>query len=199
MNVMAATASTMLELGTTLPPFRLRDLNGKVVTSNDFEHTKGVLVAFICPHCPYVRHIRAEFARQARDWQQRGVAVLAINSNDMAAFPDDSPEGMRQEVEEVGYTFPYFHDDTQDVAKAFRAACTPDFFLFDGRRRLVYRGQFDDSRPTSQVPVTGKDLKAAVEALLSGRPISRASTAAFKSFPVTGTWLFGRLSSNWPR
>ena len=162
----------MLDLGTTLPAFRLRDINGKAVTSNDFAGLKGLIVAFICPHCPYVRHIRAEFARLAKDAQQRGLAVIAINSNDVTAFPDDSPEGMKKEAAEVGYTFSYLFDDTQDVAKAFRAACTPDFFLFDGQRRLVYRGQFDDSRPNSQTPVTGKDLKGAVEALLAGTPVS---------------------------
>ena len=160
----------MLDLGTTLPPFRLRDLNGKAVTSNDCG-SNGLLVAFICPHCPYVRHVRGEFARLARDCQQRGVAVIAINSNDVTAFPDDGPDGMREEASEVGYTFPYLFDDTQEVAKSFRAACTPDFFLFDSQRRLVYRGQFDDSRPKSQVAVTGKDLKAAVEALLAGAPV----------------------------
>jgi peroxiredoxin len=169
---MAATPSTMLDLGTTLPAFRLRDINGKAVTSNTFEASRGLLVAFICPHCPYVRHVRSEFARLARDVQQRGISVIAINSNDATAFPDDSPEGMRQEASEVGYTFPYLVDDTQEVAKSFRAACTPDFFLFDNQRRLVYRGQFDDSRPRTQVPVTGKDLMAAIDALLAGKPVS---------------------------
>ena len=162
----------MLDLGTVLPAFRLRDLNGKAVTSNDFAGSTGLIVAFICPHCPFVRHVRAEFARLAKDAQQRGISVIGINSNDVTAFPDDSPEGMKKEAAEVGYTFPYLFDDTQDVAKAFRAACTPDFFLFDGQRRLVYRGQFDDSRPNSQTPVTGKDLKGAVEALLAGTPVS---------------------------
>lgn len=169
---MGATASTMLDLGTTLPAFRLRDLDGKAVTSNDFTTAKGVLVAFVCPHCPYVRHIRTDFARLASEVQQRGIAVVAINSNDVATFPEDSPEGMRQEVKEAGYTFPYLYDETQDVAKAFRAACTPDFFLFDGQQRLVYRGQFDDSRPQGGTPVTGRDLREAVEALLAGQPIS---------------------------
>jgi peroxiredoxin len=169
---MAATPSTMLDLGTTIPAFRLRDINGKAVTSIDFGGSRGLLVAFICPHCPYVRHVRREFAKLARDVQQRGISVIAINSNDADAFPDDSPEGMRQEANEVGYTFPYLVDDMQEVAKAFRAACTPDFFLFDNQRRLVYRGQFDDSRPNRQVPVTGKDLKAAIEALLAGEPVS---------------------------
>src|SRR5688572_19811638 len=169
---MAATASTMLDLGTPLPPFRLRDLDGKAVTSNDFANTKGVLVAFVCPHCPFVRHIRTAFAQVATAAQQRGIAVIAINSNDVTAFPDDGPEGMREEVREAGYTFQYLYDESQDVAKAFRAACTPDFFLFDGTQRLVYRGQFDESRPKSDVPVTGKDLKAAIDALLAGNPIS---------------------------
>ena len=168
---MAATPSTMLDLGTTLPPFRLRDINGKAVTSNDFGGSRGLLVAFICPHCPYVRHVRAEFARLAKEIQDRGMSVIAINSNDATAFPDDNPDGMRKEASEVGYTFPYLVDDTQEVAKSFRAACTPDFFLFDSQRRLVYRGQFDDSRPKSEVPVTGKDVKAAVDALLAGTPI----------------------------
>ena len=168
---MAATPSTMLELGTKLPPFRLRDLKNKAVTSNDFGAFKGVLVAFLCPHCPFVRHVRNEFARAAADFQQRGLAVIAINSNDVTAFPDDDPEGMKKEAAEAGYTFSYLYDDTQEVAKAFRAACTPDFFLFDTSLQLVYRGQFDDSRPNSQVPVTGRDLRAAVDALLAGRTI----------------------------
>ncbi|MSO46163.1 MAG: thioredoxin family protein [Acidobacteria bacterium] len=161
----------MLDLGSPLPAFRLRDLNGKAVTSNDVTGSKGVLVVFICPHCPYVRHIRGELARQATLFQSRGLSVVGVNSNDVVAFPEDDPKGMKEEVREAGYTFPYLCDDTQDVAKAFRAACTPDFFLFDGRQRLVYRGQFDDSRPNSQTPVTGKDLNAAVEALLAGREI----------------------------
>jgi peroxiredoxin len=168
---MAATPSTMLDLGTTLPPFRLRDVNGKAVTSNDFGGSRGLLVAFVCPHCPYVRHVRAEFARLAKEIQDRGISVIAINSNDATAFPDDNPDGMRKEAAEVGYTFPYLVDDTQEVAKSFRAACTPDFFLFDSQRRLVYRGQFDDSRPKSEVPVTGKDVRAAVDALLADTPI----------------------------
>ena len=161
----------MLELGTPLPPFRLRDLGGKAITTNDFADAKGVLVAFICPHCPFVRHIRTAFAQVATDAQRRGIAVIAINSNDVTAFPEDGPEGMREEVREAGYTFPYLFDESQDVAKAFRAACTPDFFLFDGRNRLIYRGQFDDSRPKSDIPVTGMDLQAAIGALLDGTPI----------------------------
>ena len=165
---MAETPSTMLELGTTLPAFCLQDTTGRTVASDDFSRSQGLLVAFWCAHCPYVRHIRAEFSRLAQGFQRQGLAVVAINSNDVAAAPEDGPDGMTQEAREVGYTFPYLFDETQAVAKAFRAACTPDLFLFDGAQRLVYRGQFDDSRPKSQVPVTGKDLKAAVDALLSG-------------------------------
>ena len=169
---MPETPSTMLELGTTVPPFRLQDISGTAVTSDDFAGSKGLLVAFWCAHCPYVRHIRAEFARVATDFQQRGGSVVAINANDIGVSPGDGPEGMAQEAREVGYTFPYLFDDTQAVAKAFRAACTPDLFLFDAAQRLVYRGQFDGSRPSNQVPVTGKDLVAAVDALLSGNAAS---------------------------
>ena len=161
----------MLDLGTVLPPFRLRDLDGKAVTSNDFADAKGVLVAFICPHCPFVRHIRTVFSRLATEAQQRGIAVIGVNSNDVTAFPEDGPDGMRDEAKEGAYTFPYLFDESQDVAKAFRAACTPDFFLFDGRNRLVYRGQFDDSRPKSDIPVTGGDLKLAIDAVLTGTPM----------------------------
>lgn len=168
----------MLELGTVLPSFRLPDTNGSTVASDDFVRAKGLLVAFWCPHCPYVRHIRSEFARLAKDFQQKGGAVVAINSNDVAAFPEDGPDGMTQEAREVGYTFPYLFDETQAVAKAFRAACTPDLFLFDGAQRLVYRGQFDDSRPKSQLPVTGKDLEAAVDALLAGNAVPTEQRAS---------------------
>ena len=169
---MSATPSTMLELGTKLPAFRLRDVNGKTVSSDDFTGSTGVLVAFICPHCPYVRLVRSEFSRAANEFQQRGVAVVGINANDVAAAPDDDLDGMKKEAREVGYTFPYLYDETQAVAKAFRAACTPDFFLFDPHGRLVYRGQFDDSRPNSQTVVTGRDLKAAVDAMLAGTTVS---------------------------
>lgn len=165
---MTLTPSTMLRLGTGLPAFHLSDLDGKVIASGGMAGPQGLLVAFLCPHCPYVRHIRDAFSRLARDVQARGLAVVAINSNDIAAVPEDGPKGMTEEVREAGYTFPYLFDETQEVAKAFRAACTPDFFLFDRAQRLVYRGQFDDSRPKSQTPVTGKDLSAAVDALLGG-------------------------------
>jgi peroxiredoxin len=167
---MAATHSTMdLELGTTAPPFSLPDLDGRIVCLDDFWASKALLVMFICSHCPYVRHLRAGIARLARDYQPRGLATVAIAANDLEQYPQDGPEGMRQERDEAGYTFPYLLDETQNVAKAYRAACTPDFFLFDEQRRLVYRGQFDESRPGNDVPVTGSDLRTAIDALLEGR------------------------------
>jgi peroxiredoxin len=168
---MALTPSTMIGLGTPLPAFSLPDLEGGTVSASDFASSKGLLVAFLCPHCPYVRHIRSEFARVASGLQRRGIAVVGINSNDAASVPEDGPDGMRQEVREAGYTFPYLFDESQSVAKAFQAACTPDLFLFDASHKLVYRGQFDESRPNSPVPVTGQALSAAAEALLAGRAV----------------------------
>jgi peroxiredoxin len=168
---MAATESTMLALGTAMPKFSLPDFDGKSVTSTQFDAAPGLVVAFICNHCPFVRHLRREFARFARDFQARGIAVVAIASNDAQAYPQDGPDGMRSEAQEVGYTFPYLFDATQAVAKSFQAACTPDFYLFDGAQRLCYRGQFDDSRPGNKHSVTGKDLRAACDALLSGKPV----------------------------
>jgi thiol-disulfide isomerase/thioredoxin len=168
----------MLPLGTLLPAFRLPDLNGALVSDTTLAVNRGLLVAFICGHCPYVRHIRHELARFAAEYEQRGLTVVGIMSNDVDAFPEDGPEGMRAEVREVGYTFPYLFDETQAVAKAFRAACTPDLFLFDASRRLVYRGQFDGSRPRNSVPVTGADLRAAADAVLAGQPLSEAQTSS---------------------
>lgn len=162
----------MLALGTTLPTFRLPDFDGRVHTSEELPGPKGLVVAFICNHCPFVRHVRSEFARFAREYQTRGVGVVAIMSNDIAEFPQDAPAGMKQEAHEVGYTFPYLLDEQQQVAKAFHAACTPDLFLFDADKTLVYRGQFDGSRPGNNVPVTGADLRAAADAMLAGRPIA---------------------------
>jgi len=168
---MAETPSTMLATGTKAPHFRLPDTTGKFVSLDDFKEAPALLVAFICNHCPYVKHVRAKFAEVARDYQSRGVGVVAISSNDAVSYPDDSPEQMAKEVKLAGYTFPYLYDETQEVAKEYKAACTPDFFLFDRNRQLVYRGQFDDSRPGNGRPVTGKDLTSAVEALLAGRPV----------------------------
>ena len=168
---MAATASTMVGLGAMLPAFRLPDVNGRMVSSDEAKTPKGLLVVFLCPHCPFVRHIRSEFARAAEEFRRDGLGVVAINSNDTTVFPEDDVNGMKEEARVAGYTFPYLVDESQAVAKAFQAACTPDFFLFDGAGRLVYRGQFDDSRPKSDIPVTGKDLRAAVNALLADQPI----------------------------
>ena len=168
---MVKTASTMLPLGTLAPDFSLPNVDGRLMSLKDFPNVKGLLVAFICNHCPFVIHIRAEFAKFAREYQANGIAVVAINSNDVAAHPSDSPEKMKAEVESVGYSFPYLFDETQATAKAYRAACTPDLFLFDGNKQLVYRGQFDDSRPSNGIPVTGSHLRAACDAVLAGQAI----------------------------
>ncbi|MEO7556190.1 MAG: thioredoxin family protein [Acidimicrobiales bacterium] len=170
---MVATPSTMLPLGTTAPEFALPDPSGTEHTLDSVATGhQGLLVAFICNHCPYVQHIRRELALLTEKWQRRGIAVVGINPNDADAYPDDSPEAMAAEARTVGYTFPYLVDADQDVARAYRAACTPDFFLFDADRKLVYRGQLDGSRPKNDVPVTGADLSAAIDALLDGRPIT---------------------------
>jgi peroxiredoxin len=166
---MATTPSTMLALGTPLPEFRLPDVDGVPVASSQFQGAAGLLVVFLCPHCPFVKHVRSEWARFAREYQAKGLSIVAINSNDSVAFPDDTPEGMKTEISKAGYTFPYLVDETQSVAKAFHAACTPDFFLFDRSGKLVYRGQFDDSRPGNPIPTTGADLRAAADAVLEGR------------------------------
>jgi len=168
---MAETLSTMLPLGTKAPTFRLPDPQGRMVSSDEFAGARALLVVFLCNHCPYVKHVQARFAEVAREYQARGVAVVGISSNDVEAYPDDSPEKMAEESRRAGYTFPYLYDESQEVAKVYHAACTPDFFLFDRERRLVYRGQFDDSRPRNGRPVTGADLRAAMDAALEGRPI----------------------------
>jgi peroxiredoxin len=168
---MVATRSTMLALGTPAPAFRLPDFDGNEISIEDFKGAAGLVVAFICNHCPFVRHIRGELARFARDYQPRGIAMVAINSNDTQAYPEDGPAGMAEEARSAGYTFPYVLDQTQEVAMAYHAACTPDLFLFDRERKLVYRGRFDETRPGKGTP-TGADLRAACDALLSGEPIS---------------------------
>lgn len=167
---MARTPSTMLALGTPAPDFSLPDYDGRLHTLAGFAAAPALVVAFICSHCPFVRHLREGFAAFAREYRPLGLAVVAINSNDVEAYPQDGPAGMRAEAAECGYEFPYLLDATQQVARAYRAACTPDFYLFDAGRRLVYRGQFDDSRPGNGRPVTGADLRAAVDATLEGRP-----------------------------
>jgi hypothetical protein len=175
---MSATPSTMLELGTAMPPFRLPRLGGGEVSPSDFGDAPALLVVFICPHCPFMRHIRRELGRFSSDYVPRGLAMIGVNSNDEVAYPDDDWEGMQAEAADGGYVFPYARDEAQTVAKAYRAACTPDFFLFDRSRRLVYRGQFDGSRPRNTVPVTGADLRGACDAVLDGRtpsPDQRAS------------------------
>ncbi len=170
---MSLTPSTMLPLGTTAPDFRLPDtVSGKTIALADFAVAPALLVAFICNHCPFVEHIRAGLAQLGREYQVRGVAIVAISSNDVGTHPQDGPAKMAAEARTAGYTFPYLYDETQAVAKAYRAACTPDFFLFDTSRRLVYRGQLDDSRPGSRLPVTGADLRAAIEAVLAGKAAS---------------------------
>jgi thiol-disulfide isomerase/thioredoxin len=170
---MAAT-STMLPLGTTAPDFALADVvSGRTVTLQHFGDQKALLVMFICRHCPYVAHVRPAIAALAREHVGSGLGIVAISANDPATYPEDAPEGLAAEVVEAGYTFPYLFDETQEVAKAYTAACTPDFFLFDQDRRLAYRGQFDSSRPGNGVPVTGEDLRAAIDAVMQDRPVSK--------------------------
>ena len=168
---MARTPSTMLALGTPAPAFALPDFDGKRHALADYAAHPALLVAFICNHCPFVRHMRGEFASFAREYSRRGLAIVAIVSNDLDAYPQDGPDAMREEARSLGYVFPYLVDADQQAAKAYHAACTPDFFLFDAERRLVYRGQFDGSRPGNAVPVTGADLRKAVDAVLAGAPV----------------------------
>ncbi|GIX03485.1 MAG: thioredoxin family protein [Planctomycetaceae bacterium] len=167
---MVKTASTMLPLGTKAPAFRLPNIDGNMVSLEDFSDRPVLVVMFICNHCPFVKHLREALAQFAREYQSKGVGIVAINSNDVTTHPDDSPQRMVEEARAAGYTFPYLYDETQEVAKAYRAACTPDFYVFDAQRSLVYRGQFDDSRPGNGKPITGADLRAAVETALAGKP-----------------------------
>jgi peroxiredoxin len=162
----------MLPLGTVAPEFKLPDTNGKQITNADFAGAPALLVIFMCNHCPYVVNIRAGLAQLARDYQPRGVAMVGINSNDVANYPSDGPVLMKEEARTAGYTFPYLYDESQQVAHAYRAACTPDIYLFNGEQKLVYRGQFDDSRPGNGRPVTGKDLRTALDQLLAAKPIT---------------------------
>jgi peroxiredoxin len=170
---MAATPSTMLPLGTEVPAFSLTNaVDGASVSPLDTRGPNGLLVMFICNHCPFVQHVLPEVTRLTAEYRARGVGVIAVNSNDLGEYPQDGPEHMKALAAKEGWQFPFAFDETQEVAKAFRAACTPDFYLFDGDLRLVYRGQFDDSRPNSGIPVTGGDLRSALDSLLAGEPVA---------------------------
>jgi peroxiredoxin len=169
---MALTASTMLPLGSKAPAFQLPDTAGKTVSVDDFAALPALLVFFMCNHCPYVKHIRSGLAALTREYREKGVAIVGINPNDASAYPADSPAMMAREKIAAGYIFPYLYDGTQEVAHTYRAACTPEFYLFDRERMLVYRGQMDSSRPGNNVPVTGEDLRAAMDAVLAGRKVS---------------------------
>lgn len=175
---MVKTASTMLPLGAEAPDFSLPDVDGKMVSLGDFRDAPALLVIFMCNHCPFVKHVADELARLGKEYQARGVAVVGINANDAESYPDDSPSRMRREAKARGYTFPYLYDETQETAKAYHAACTPDFFLFGKDRRLVYRGQLDSSRPGSNIPVSGEDLRAALDAVLAGKPVAEKQRAS---------------------
>ena len=174
-----AVESTMLGLGTEAPDFSLPEpATGRVVSRDDFRSAPALLVVFLCNHCPYVKHVQKEMARLIKEYQEKGLAAAGISSNDIASHPQDGPEMMAQEAAAAGYSFPYLYDESQEVAKAYQAACTPDFFLFNRERRLVYRGQMDGSRPANAVPLTGRDLRAALDALLAGRPVSADQKAS---------------------
>jgi len=171
---MAATPSTMLELGTKAPDFELTDaVTGQKISLESLQSEQATVVMFICNHCPYVKHVRHELARLGEDYLEKGVSFVAISSNDVDNYPEDSPEKMKLVAEEWGLPFPYLYDESQEVAKAYMAACTPDFYVFDSNLKLVYRGQLDDSRPGNDVPVTGKDIRNALENILAGMPVSK--------------------------
>lgn len=165
---MVRTASTMMPLGTAAPDFSLVNIDGQTVSLADFADAKGLLVIFMCNHCPYVKHVAPHLTQLAMEYLPSGLAIVGINSNDTAAHPQDSPEQMVHEAEQRGYPFPYLFDEDQTVAQAYKAACTPDFFLFDADKKLAYRGQLDSSRPKTDIPVTGQDLRKAIDAVLAG-------------------------------
>ena len=169
---MVRTASTMLPLGTQAPDFSLINIDGKTVSLSDFRGKKALVVIFMCNHCPYVKHVASELTRVSNDYMPKGVGFVGISSNDIVAHPDDSPEMMKAEAAKQGYAFPYLYDADQSVAVAYKAACTPDIFVFDSSHRLVYRGQLDDSRPKTDKPLTGKDLRSALDSLLAGESVA---------------------------
>lgn len=190
---MALTNSTMLSLGTSLPSFELPDVvSGNKISSVGFSGKSGILVMFICRHCPYVVHVQDELARLGKDYAEKGLGIVAISSNDAGNYPDDRPEQLKAMAQELGFTFPYCYDEGQEVAKAFTAACTPDFFLFAGNQQLVYRGQLDDSRPGNGKPVTGKDLRGAIDAVLGGHSVSQEQRP---SVGCNIKWKFGNSPS----
>jgi peroxiredoxin len=178
---MAFTESTMLPLGTEAPHFALPDtVSGNIVSLDDIVSDKATVVMFLCNHCPYVIHVNPEISRLAREYQAIGVSFVGISSNDVVKYPDDAPDKMKETAVRAGYTFPYLYDESQEVARAYDAACTPDFYVFDGNRRLVYRGRLDRSRPANQEPLDGRDLRAALDAALEGRPVDE------KQYPSGG-------------
>ncbi len=170
---MVRTLSTMLPLGTTAPEFQLRDVvSGKTISLDTFSDSKALLVMFICRHCPFVKHVQQELAKIGRDYSDRPLGIVAISANDAENYPDDAPESLQEMAKELGFNFPLCYDETQETSKTYTAACTPDFFLFDGDRALAYRGQLDDSRPSTDTPVTGKDLRNAIDSLLAGETVN---------------------------
>lgn len=170
---MALTPSTMLPLGTKAPDFQLPDVvSGQTISLATFAGKQALVVMFICRHCPFVKHVQGELAKIGQDYQDKSVGIVAISSNYVPSYPEDAPELLKEMAIALGFNFPYCYDQTQAVAKAYRAACTPDFFVFDSQLALVYRGQLDDSRPSNDKPVTGKDLRAAIDAVLSGQPVN---------------------------
>lgn len=169
---MVLTPSKMLPLGTKAPDFKLPDVvTGRAVSLSDFTAKKALLVMFICNHCPYVQHIKTELSKLGKDYANKDIAIVAISSNDAAGYPDDSPENLKKMARDLSLTYPYLYDESQDVARRYSAACTPDFFLFDASRALVYRGQLDDSRPGNGKPVSGQDLRRAMDAAIAGKPV----------------------------
>ncbi|MEQ8974048.1 MAG: thioredoxin family protein [Coleofasciculus sp. C1-SOL-03] len=170
---MALTASTMLPLGNKAPEFQLPDVvSGETISLDTFAGKQGLVVIFLCRHCPFVKHVQGELAKLGRDYQDADLGIVAISANDATTHPDDAPDKLKQMAQELGLTFPLCYDESQETAKAYTAACTPDFFVFDRDRKLVYRGQFDDSRPGNDQPVTGKDLRSAIDAVLAQSPVS---------------------------
>jgi len=176
---MTRTVSTMLALGTIAPEFSLPDvISGQIMTRDQVAGPSGLLVMFLCAHCPFVQHVNRELTRLGRDYAGRGIGIVAISSNDAEAYPEDAPEGLRAQAAQHGFTFPYLYDETQEIARAYQAVCTPDYFLFDAEKKLVYRGQLDSSRPGNGIAVDGRDLRAAMDSVLAGTPVAEEQQAS---------------------